>query len=240
VMFSKDRMARKDLPQLEAMKRFRQERDLLRHQKIVKVPRPVIMCQGEVRQAVAANVQKEEKKVVTEPTTLAGAVKTLNALNDGKVTTAQQRLRDKETKVLDRNDSYLEFVAEVEGNPERERKPVVRLTPPVVNEVVMPVQQVLEPVRQGYEPVRQVLEPADKPMDVLDTGDGSDDPDRDRLTPPVVEKIVRLPVDVLDEEDDNDDPDRDRIVLQRLKVKLEVDWLIKYEEAYVFKMESKS
>ena len=70
-------------------------------------------------------------------------------------------------------------------------------------------------------------------------------PERERkpvvmLTPPVMEKIVRLPVDVLDEEGDNDDPDRDRIVLQRLKVKLEVDWLIKYEEAYVFKMESKS
>ena len=60
------------------------------------------------------------------------------------------------------------------------------------------------------------------------------------LTPPVVEKIVRLPVDVLDEEGDNDDPDRDRIVLQRLKVKLEVDRLVKYEEAYVLKMESRS
>ena len=45
----------------EAMTRFRQERGLLRHQKFVKVPRPVIMCQGEVRQAMAANVQKEEK-----------------------------------------------------------------------------------------------------------------------------------------------------------------------------------
>jgi len=89
----------------EAMTRFRQERGLLRHQKIVKVPRPVIMCQGEVRQAMAANVQKEEKKIVAEPTTLAGAVRALNALNDGKVTTAQQRLRDKRTKVLDRSDS---------------------------------------------------------------------------------------------------------------------------------------
>jgi len=38
----------------EAMTRFRQERGLLRHQKIVKVPRPVIMCQGQVRQAMAA------------------------------------------------------------------------------------------------------------------------------------------------------------------------------------------
>jgi len=32
-------------------------------------------------------------------------VRALNALNDGKVTTAQQRLRDKRTKVLDRSDS---------------------------------------------------------------------------------------------------------------------------------------
>jgi len=70
-------------------------------------------------------------------------------------------------------------------------------------------------------------------------------PERERkpvvmLTPPVVEKIVRLPVDVLDEEGDNEDPDRDRIVLQGLKVKLEVDRLIKYEEAYVLKMKSRS
>jgi len=70
-------------------------------------------------------------------------------------------------------------------------------------------------------------------------------PERERkpvvmLTPPVVEKIVRLPVDVLDEEGDSDDPDRDRIVLQGLKVKLEVDRLVKYEEAYVLKMKSRS
>jgi len=54
---------------------------------------------------MAANVQKEEKKIVAEPTTIAGAVRALDALNDGKVTTAQQRLRDKRTKVLDRSDS---------------------------------------------------------------------------------------------------------------------------------------
>jgi hypothetical protein len=42
---------------------------------------------------VAASVQKVEKKVVTEPTTLAGAVRALNRLNDGKVTAAQQRAR---------------------------------------------------------------------------------------------------------------------------------------------------
>jgi len=96
----------------------------------------------------------------------------------------------------------VEFVAEVKGNPERERKPVVRLTPPVVNEVVMPVRQVVEPVRQ-------VAEPADTPVDVLDMGDGSDD------------------------------PDRDRIILQRIKVQLEMDRLAKYEAEYVLKMENR-
>jgi len=255
VMFSNDKMARKDLPQLgamkfrqfnytsrnvrpqdlsrtakktlgngvretilppdyivfpeEAMTRFRQERGLLRHLNIVKVPRPVIVCQGEVRQAMAAKVQKEEKKVVNEPTTLAGAVRAHNKLNDGKVTTAQQRLRDKETKVLDLSDSSVEIVAEVKGNPERERKPVVRLTPPVVNEVVIPVRQVVEPVRQVSESVRHVIEPVVKPMDVLDMGDGSDD------------------------------PDRDKIILQRIKVQLEMDRLAKYEAEYVLKMENR-
>jgi len=193
----------------EAMTRFRQERGLLRHLKIVKVPRPVVVCQGEVRQAVAASVQKEEQKVVAEPTTLAGAVRAHNKLNDGKVTAAQQRLRNRGTTVLDRSDSSVEFVAEVKGNPERERKPVVRLTPPLVNEVVMPVRQVVEPVRQIVEPVRQVVEPADTPVDVLDMGDGSDD------------------------------PDRDRIILQRIKVQLEMDRLAKYEAEYVLKMENR-
>jgi len=45
----------------------------------------------EVRQAMAASVQKEEQKVLAEPTTLIGAVKTHIRLNDGKATTAQQR-----------------------------------------------------------------------------------------------------------------------------------------------------
>ena len=98
----------------------------------------------------------------------------------------------------------MEFVAKVKGNPERERKPVVMLTPPVVEKSVM------------------------LPAPVV------------RLTPPVLEKFVRLPVDVLDEEGDSDDLDRDRIVLQRLKVKLEVDRLAKYEEAYALKMERRS
>jgi hypothetical protein len=165
---------------------------------------------------MAASVQKEEQKVVAEPTTLAGAVRAHNKLNDGKVTAAQQRLRNRGTTVLDRSDSSVEFVAEVKGNPERERKPVVRLTPPVVNEVVMPVRQVFEPVRQVVEPVRQVsepvrqvIEPVDKPMDVLDMGDGSDD------------------------------PDRDKIILQRIKVQLEMDRLAKYEAEYMLKMENR-
>ena len=83
-------------------------------------------------------------------------------------------------------------MAEVKENPERERKPVIRLTPPVVDEVVMPGIQ-----------------------------------------------AVSTPVDVLDEEGDSDDPDRDRIVLQRLKVKLEMDRLAKYEAAYALKMENR-
>jgi hypothetical protein len=72
----------------------------------------------------------------------------------------------------------------------------------VVDEVVMPV-------RQAVEPVRQVIEPADTPVDVLDMGD------------------------------DSDDPDRDRIILQRLKVKLEMDRLAKYEVEYALKMENR-
>jgi hypothetical protein len=83
------------------------------------------------------------------------------------------------------------------------------VTPPVVNEVVVPVQQVLEPVRQVYEPVRRVLESADRPVDVLDMGDGSDD------------------------------PDRDKIILQRIKIQLEIDRLAKFEEEYALKMENK-
>jgi len=266
VMFSNDKMARKDLPQLgamkfgqfnytsknvrpqdlsrtakktlgngvrenilppdygmfpeEAMTRFRQERGLLRHLNIVRVPRPVIMCQGEVRQAMAAKVQKEEKK---EPTTLAGAVRALNKLNDGKVTTAQQRLRDKGTKVLDLSDSSVEIVAEVKGNRERERKPVVRLTPPVVNEVVIPVRQVFEPIRQVVEPVRQVSEPARQVSESV----------RHVIEP------VDNPVDVLDMGDGSDDPDRDKIILQRIKVQLEMDRLAKYEAEYKLKMENR-
>jgi len=178
----------------EAMTRFRQERGFLKHLKIVRVPRPVVVCQGEVRQAVAASVQKEEQKVLAEPTTLIGAVKAHNRLNDGKATAAQQRLKNRGTAVLDRSDSSVEFVAEVKGDPEKERreKPVVRLTPPVVEKIVTPAVQ-----------------------------------------------AVDTPVDVLDEEGDSDDPDRDKIVMQRLKVKLEMDRLAKYEAAYALKMENR-
>jgi len=78
-----------------------------------------------------------------------------------------------------------------------------------VRQVVEPVQQVVEPVRQIYEPVRRVLEPADKPVDVLDMGDG------------------------------NDNPDRDRIILQRIKIQLEMDRLAKFEAEYALKMENR-
>ena len=76
-----------------------------------------------------------------------------------------------------------------------------------VRQVVEPVQQVVEPVRQIYEPVRRVLEPADKPVDVLDMGN------------------------------DSDNPDRDRIILQRIKIQLEMDRLAKFEAEYTLKME---
>ena len=85
-----------------------------------------------------------------------------------------------------------------------------------MNEVVLPAQQVLEdvrrvvePVRQDHEPVRQVLAPAGRPTDVLDMGDGSDD------------------------------PDRDKIILQRVKIQLEMDRLAKLEDEYALKMENR-
>jgi len=205
----------------EAMTRFAQERGLLQHKDIVRIPKPVVVCQGVVRQATTlpgstiqamstnvpteewmkkelvelAKLQRKERELSAEPTTLVGAVQELNKKNDGRQTTVQQRLKIKGAAALDDLDSSVEFVAEVKGNPERERKPVVRLTPPVVDEVVMPV--------------RQVVEPADTPVDVLDMGY------------------------------DSDDPDRDRIILQRLKVKLEMDRLAKYEVEYALKMENR-
>jgi len=189
----------------EAMTRFAQERGLLKHRDAIKIPKPVAVCQGVVRQdrtlpgppiqVMATNVptedwmkkelvelarlQRIERELLAEPTTLVGAIQDLNERNRG-------------TKVLDRSDSSVEFVAEVKGNPERERKPVVRLTPPGVDKVIIPVRQVVEPA-----------------VDVLDMGDGSDD------------------------------PDRDRIILQRIKVQLEMDRLAKYENEYALKMENR-
>jgi hypothetical protein len=210
------------------MTRFAQERGLLRHLKIVRVPKPVIVCQGAVRQATTlpgspiltvtasvptrnlvsqgkedwkvkelvqlAKLQKEEQKMIAEPTTLVGAVRTLNRLNDVRPTAAQQRLKHRGAAVLDRSDSSVEFIVEVKGDPEKERreKPVVRLTPPVMVSVV---------------------------------------------TPPVA--APRQAVDVLDEDGDSDDPDRDRIIMQRLKVKLEMDRLAKYEADYALKRENR-
>ena len=110
-------------------------------------------------------------------------MRSLNSLNDGKVTAAQYKLESRRAAIPDRSDSSVEFIAEAEGNPERERreKPVVRSTPPVVDSVITPAAQAAE-----------------------------------------------AHVDVLDEDGDSDDPDRDRIVMQRLKVKLEMDRLAKY------------
>jgi hypothetical protein len=216
----------------EAMTRSAQERGLLQDKDTVRIPKPVAVCQGIVRQAMTtprpriqavtitpttvpkedwvkkelmelARLQRLEREMYAEPTTLIGAIQELNERNRG-------------TAVLNRSDSSVEFVCEVKGNPERERKPVVRLTPPMVNEIVRPAQQVQEtvrqvvkPVQQDFEPVRRVLGSADRPVDVLDMGDGSDD------------------------------PDRDRIILQRIKIQLEKDRLAKFEEEYALKMENK-
>jgi hypothetical protein len=113
-------------------------------------------------------------------------MRSLNSLNDGRATAAQQKIEEQGAAILDRSDSSVEFIAEGKGNPERERreKPVVRSTPPVVDSVVTPAVQAAE-----------------------------------------------AHVDVLDEDGDSDDPDRDRIVMQRLRVKLEMDRLTKYERS---------
>jgi hypothetical protein len=194
----------------EAMTRFAQERGLLQHKDIVRIPKPVVVCQGVVRQATTlpgstiqamstnvpteewmkkelvelAKLQRKERELSAEPTTLVGAIQELNKKNDGRQTAAQQRLKIKGAAALDESDSSVEFIVEVKGDPKKERgeKPVVRTTPPVVDSVV---------------------------------------------------------VDVLEEDGDSDDPDRDRIILQRLKVKLETERLAKYEAEYVLKMESR-
>ena len=46
-------------------------------------------------------------------------------------------------------------------------------------------------------------------------------------------------MDVLDMGDGSDDPDRDRIILQRIKIQLEMDRLAKFEAEYALKMENK-
>jgi len=194
----------------EAMTRFAQERGLLRHKDIVRIPKPVVVCQGVVRQAttlpgstiqaVTTNVpteewmkkelvelvklQRKERELSAEPTTLVGAIQDLNMKNDGRQTAAQQRLKIKGAAALDESDSSVEFIVEVKGDPKKERrgKSVVRTTPPVVDSVM---------------------------------------------------------VDVLEEDGDSDDPDRDRIILQRMKVKLETERLAKYEAEYVLKKENR-
>ena len=153
-------------------------------------------------------LQKEEQKVREEPITLVGAVKALNISNDGRMTTAQQRLKNRGAAVLDRSDSSVEFIVEVKGDPEKERreKPVIRLTPPVVDSVATP------PVAAPRQAV---------------------------ALPSAVVQAADAPVDVLDEDGDSDDPDRDRIIMQRLKVKLEMDRLAKYEADYALKRETR-
>jgi len=211
----------------------------LRHLKLVKVVKPVVLCEGVARQAkelqgsprqavkvIAPNqvsqrkedwkekemeqlakLQKEELKAAMEPTTLIGAVKALNKLNDGR-TDAQQRLRTRKVPALDRSDSSVEFIAEVKGDREKERgeKPVVRLTPHEMDAVATP-------------PVAAPRQAA--------------------ALPSAVEEVADVLVDVLDEDGDSDDPDRDRIVMQRLRVKLETERLARYEAEYVTKKENR-
>ncbi len=102
----------------------------------------------------------------------------------------------------------MEFIVEVKGDPERERreKPVVKLTPPVVHSVATP--PVAEP-RQAVALLPAVVLAADAQVDV---------PDEDR---------------------DRDDPDKDRIIVQRLRVKLEMDRLTEYEADHIIKRENR-
>jgi len=68
----------------------------------------------------------------------------------------------------------------VKGDPERERreKPVIRLTPPMVDKVATP--PVAAP-RQAAALPSAVVQAADASVDVLDEDGDSDDPDRDRI-----------------------------------------------------------
>ena len=190
------------------------------------------MCQGAVRQVTTdvtasvptrdlvsqedwktkelvqlAKLQKKEQELSAEPTTLVGAIQELNLKNDGRMTAAQRRLKHREAAVLDRSGSSVEFIDEVKGDPERERreKPVVKLTPPVVHSVV--------------------TSPVDAPRQAV------------ALLPAVVQ-AADAQVDVPDEDRDRDDPDKDRIIVQRLRVKLEMDALAKYKADHVIKREN--
>ena len=52
----------------------------------------------------------------------------------------------------------------------------------------------------------------------------------DSVVTPAVQ-AAEAHVDALDEDGDSDDPDRDRIVMQMLRVKLEMDRVTKYERS---------
>jgi len=201
-----------------AMIRFAQERGLLRHRELVKVVKPVVVCPGVVRQAKALQESPRQAVVVSAPNRdlvsqrkedwKEKEMEQLAKLQKEELKTAmeprtgaQQRLRTRGVPALDRSDSSVEFIAEVKGDPERERgeKSVVRSTPHEMDAVATP------PVAAP----RQAAADAD----VL--------------------------VDVLDEDGDSDDPDRDRIIMQRLKVKLETERLVRYEAEYVLKKENR-
>jgi len=104
--------------------------------------------------------------MLVEPTTLVGAMRSLNNLNDGRATAAQQKIEEQGSSDTRQVDSSVEFIAEGKGKPERERreKPVVRSTPPVMDSVVTPAVQA-----------------AEVHVDALDEDGDSDDPDRDRI-----------------------------------------------------------
>ncbi len=107
----------------------------------------------------------KEQELSAEPTTLVGAIQELNLKNDGRLKAAQQRLKNRGAAALDRSDSLMEFIVEVKGNPEKERreKPVVKMTPPVVDSVATP--SVAAP-RQAVALPSAVVQAADAQVDV--------------------------------------------------------------------------
>ncbi len=126
-----------------------------------------------------AKLQRKEQELLAEPTTLVGAIQELNLKNDGRLTATQRRLKHRGVAVLDRSDSSVEFIVEVKGDPEKERreKPVVKLTPPVVHSVATP--PVTAP-RQAAALLPAVVQAADAQGDVLDKDGDSDDPDKEQ------------------------------------------------------------